>query len=223
MKKIILSLTILTALVSFADIKKPLNIDDFAKEIEKIQNATKVKDDSVEITKEIQKLQQKETLVDLQSRKLKANAVKLEVTMSLLNLKAKASDLKMKISKDSFIFSNKGFKIGKVQYKRVAFEDVYSANEKIIKNKEFLSEINEAISFLKKLEKEDVKYFYNSEIASLVTSFKNKYSSDTIDSGIVAEIQGVTESKNYTDVKAGDSIAGTTIKYVSKHGIKLRY
>jgi len=219
MKKIVISLSLVLGLGTYlyADIKKPLDIHEFTKEIEKIQSVTKTKDDSIEMSKTINKLQNENTLINLQSSKLKPEAFLLEVNLISSKVATHIKELQTEIKSDSFILSNKGFEIDKTLYKRVAYEDIINAQNKVISKTKELGEYKKIQNFLATLKKKDSKFFYNTEVEKLLRSFKNVEITN-----ITPNFQSIQNEKNYIDVKKGDVIAGVKIVEVTTNGIRIK-
>jgi hypothetical protein len=206
----------------FADVKKPLDINEFTKEIEKIQSVTKQTDDSLELTNTINKKQNESTLVELESRNLKPEATILDINFITAKISSEIRKLEDEIRKESFISSNRGFNIGNAKYKKVAFEDIQNAYLSIVEKRKKLDNLKKTSSILKNLKsKENKNIFYNREVEQLLTEIKND-DSQQLSINDASLIQTTQTSKNYIDVKVGDKIAGAKIIEVTQFGVRIR-
>jgi len=223
MKKIVIILLLVLGLGAYlyADVKKPLNINELIKEIEKIQNARKLKNDSLEIPKTINRLQSEDRLLKVKSSRLKPEAFLLQINLISSKVAINIRQLKTQIKSDSFIKTIKGFKINKTLYKRVTYEDIINAQNKIISKRKELAQYQRVYNFLAKLKRKDKEFkdkefFYNPEIKNLLERASDIKASDKS-----FNFQ-LTQEKNYIYVKKGDVIESVKIVEVSPNYIRIK-
>lgn len=224
MKYILLSLIILNGFL-FADIKKPLDIDEFTKEIEKIQSVTKQNDNSQEITNSINKKQNESTLIELESRELKPETSLIDVDLISSKVKSEIERLEDDIARDTFIPSSKGFNIGNVKYKKVLVDDVNEAFEKIVEKRKKLNTYRKTLLVLNDFKNKDKKIFYNRDLEQLLTEIKNEEKQNINTNEFVIQQQNTLNNqkeKIYVDVKIGDIVAGAKVVNVTDFGINIK-
>lgn len=224
MKKILL-FSVLLSVSLFSDIKKPLDIEEFKKEIEEIQTKTKQSDDGQTITNNINKKQNETTLIELESRTMKPETTLIDVDLISSRLKSEIGRLNSDIAREAFIPSTQGFNIGNVLYKKVLIEDIKEAFGKMAEKRKKLNTYQKTLVILNDFKNKDKKIFYNRELEQLLNEVKSEEKQTLNNNEFVLQQQTnltTQKTKIYADVKIGDIIEGARVVNVSDFGITIK-
>ncbi len=217
MKKICVLALLMSSILLNANEKKITDIDEFAKEIEAIQEKTK--NNALANGKEISKLQETLQLDELKARSKQQDIVKLNIDYLMTGVEGEIKKLENEILSTSFISSKSGYSIGKDNYKKVTLDDIEIAYNKIILLRKDLNAFKDNLETLKTLKGNDDKLLNNTSINGILQNLKN---ADSNMNNRQQQFFNQQQRKRYINVKLGDKVAGATIYEVSDFGIRIR-
>ncbi|WP_323585507.1 hypothetical protein [Aliarcobacter butzleri] len=216
MKKLLILAILFLSNGLFANEKKEVDLDEFLKQIETIQEKTKIQDDSLEIDKQIQRLQQETNLKDVKARASGEELVKVNIDFLISTVKNEIINIEKNINTTSFIASKSGFELGNEKYKKVAIEDIEDSYLKILEYRKELNKLKDNLNTLNKLKDEGDNLLNNSSIESVLQNLKTSNLNNANYSPQMTNVK-----KNYINVKVKDKIYNAVVVEVNEFGIRI--
>lgn len=216
MKKLLILAILFLSNSLFANEKKEVDLDEFLKQIETIQEKTKIQDDSLEIDKQIQRLQQETNLKDVKARASGEELVKVNIDFLISSIKNEIFNIEKNINTTSFIASKSGFELGNEKYKKVAIEDIEDSYLKILEYRKELNKLKDNLATLSKLKDEGNNLLNNSSIEGILQNLKTSNLNNVNYSPQMTNVK-----KSYINVKVRDKIYNAVVVEVNEFGIRI--